>query len=96
MPFHNTYRLTWVSLNLDMQYLFSAAPAKRSRCALPWMRAISSLPPLLTLTVQWLSQPSCTHAATAPGKGINLIQLRKNFQNVHKVGNDFCISYLKT
>ena len=29
----NTYHLTWVSLTLDMGYLFRAAPAKRSRCS---------------------------------------------------------------
>ena len=48
----NTYCLTWVSLNLDVRYLFMAAPAKCSRCSLPWMRGISSQPPLLTLNVE--------------------------------------------
>ena len=38
MPSHNTYRLTWVSLTLGVGYLFTAAPAKPSRCSLPWMR----------------------------------------------------------
>ena len=52
MPSHNTYRLTWVSLTLDVGYLFTAAPAKCSRCFLPWMRNISSWPPLLTLNVE--------------------------------------------
>ena len=33
MPFHNIYRLTWVSLTLDIGYLFKAAPAKCSRCS---------------------------------------------------------------
>ena len=28
MPSRNTYHLTWVSLTLDMGYLFMAAPAK--------------------------------------------------------------------
>ena len=37
----NTYHLTWVSLNLGVGYLFTAAPAKRSHCSLPWMRGIS-------------------------------------------------------
>ena len=36
MPSCNTYRLTWVSLTLGMGYLFTAAPAKRSHCSLPW------------------------------------------------------------
>ena len=31
MPFRNTYHLTWVSLTLDVGYLFTAAPAKHSR-----------------------------------------------------------------
>ena len=38
MPSCNTYRLTWVSLTLDVGYLFTAAPAKRSRCSLPWTK----------------------------------------------------------
>ena len=42
MPSCNTYRLTWVSLPLGVGYLFTAAPAKRSRCSLPWTRGISS------------------------------------------------------
>ena len=47
MPSHNTYRLTWVSLTLDMGYVFMAALAKLSRCSLPWTRS-----PLLTLNVE--------------------------------------------
>ena len=46
MPSRNTYHLTWVSLTLDVGYLFTAAPAKRSQCSLLWMRS-----PLLTLNV---------------------------------------------
>ena len=46
MPSHNSYCLTWVSLTLDVGYLFMAAPAKRSHCSLPWTRS-----PLLTLKV---------------------------------------------
>ena len=48
----NTYHLTWVSLSLDVGYLFKAAPAKHSCCSLPWTRGISSQPPLLTLNVE--------------------------------------------
>ena len=54
MPSYNTYRLTWVSLTLDVGYLFTAAPAKRSHCSLPWKRGISSWLPLLTLNVEEL------------------------------------------
>ena len=52
MPFHNTYHLAWVSLTLDVGYLFMASPAKRSHCSLHWTRGISSPPPLLTLNVE--------------------------------------------
>ena len=38
MPSGNTYHLTWVSLTLDVGYLFTAAPANHSRCSLSWMR----------------------------------------------------------
>ena len=48
MPSCNTYHLTWVSLTLDVGYLFTAAPAKHSHCSLPWTSDISSLPYLLT------------------------------------------------
>ena len=51
-PSHHTYHLTWVSLTLDVGYLFTAAPAKCSHWSLPWMKDISSGPPLLTLTVE--------------------------------------------
>ena len=49
---HNTYHLTWISLTLDVGYHFTAAPAKCSRCSLPWTRGISSQPPLLTLNME--------------------------------------------
>ena len=64
MPSCNTYHLTWVSLTLNVGYLFMAAPAKRSRYSLFWTRDISSLPPLLTLNVEYfllaLLRP-CSH-----------------------------------
>ena len=44
MPSHNTYHLIWLSLTLDVVYLFTAAPIKGSHCSLPWMRGISSPP----------------------------------------------------
>ena len=61
MPSCTTYRLTWVSLTLDVGYLSLAAPAKHSRCSLPWLRGVSSGPccsnamhPLLFCTSQFL------------------------------------------
>ena len=48
MPSCNTYRFTWVSLTLGVGYLFTAVPAKRSHCSLPWTRGIrtATLPDL--------------------------------------------------
>ena len=66
MPSCNTYHLTWVSLTLDVGYLFMAAPAKCSCCSLPWTRGISSLPPLPTLNWNSSSRPSSTVTATDP------------------------------
>ena len=40
MPSCNTYHLTWVSVTLHVGYLFTAAPAKHSRCSLPWTRGM--------------------------------------------------------
>ena len=37
----NTYHLTWVSLTLDVGYLFTAAQARWSCCSLPWMKSVS-------------------------------------------------------
>ena len=43
MPFLSAYHLTWVSLTLDVGYLFTAAPAKHSHCLLPWTWGSSSV-----------------------------------------------------
>ena len=51
MPSLSTYHLTWVSLTLDVGYLFTAAPAKCNRCSLPWTWVSSSRLPLLTLDI---------------------------------------------
>ena len=51
MPSCDTYHLTWVSLTLDGGCLFTAAPAKHSRCSLPWMSGISLLPLFLIFNV---------------------------------------------
>ena len=63
MPSLTAYHLTWVSLTLDVGYLFTADPAKHSHCSLPWKLGISSQPPLLTLKVRHLL------SATAPVLG---------------------------
>ena len=59
----NTYRLTWVSLTLDVGYLFTATPAKRSHCSLPCTKDISSSWPW---TWSSSSRPSRARAATGP------------------------------
>ena len=61
MPSHNTYHLIWVSLTLDVGYLFTAAPAKHSHCSLPWMKSS-----LIPWTWSSCSLPSCAHAAASP------------------------------
>ena len=66
LPSCHMYHLTWVSLTLNVGYLFTPAPAKLSRCSLPWPRDISSLPPLPTWTWTSSCRPSGAHAATAP------------------------------
>ena len=53
MPSCNTYHLTWVSLTLGVEYLFTAAPAKHSCCSLPWTRGISLPLLFLTFNVGW-------------------------------------------
>ena len=64
----NTYCRTWVSLTLDMGYVFTAAPAKRSHCSLPWTRGISSPPPLLTTALSNSMKLSHAHGATQDGR----------------------------
>ena len=49
MPSLSAYHLTWFSLILDVGYLFTAAPAKRSCCSWPWMWGSSSWLPLLRI-----------------------------------------------
>ena len=34
----SAYYLTWVSLTLDVGYLFTAGPEKHSHCSLPWTK----------------------------------------------------------
>ena len=55
MPSLSAYRLTWFSLTLDVGSVSTAAPAKCSRCSLPWIWGSSSQPPPLTLDVGSLS-----------------------------------------
>ena len=54
IPTFSAYRLTGVSLTLDVGYVFTAAPAKCSHCSLPCTWGISSGPLLLTLDVDYL------------------------------------------
>ena len=59
MPSHITYRFTWISLTLDVGYLFMAAPAKHSRCSLPWTKGSPHCRPSWSWTWSSSSQPSC-------------------------------------
>ena len=54
MPFVSAYRLTWVSLILDLGYLFTTAPAKRSCCSLPWTWGSSSWPHFCSIAATML------------------------------------------
>ena len=67
MASRNTYGLTWVSLTLDVGYLFTAAAAKRSRCSLRSTRGylLTAAPPDLERG-SCSFQLSCARAATVP------------------------------
>ena len=67
MPSRNTYCLTWVSLTLDVGYLFTATLAKRSHCFLPWTRSPS-------WPWRWTSssRPSYTHAGITGKFGLEV------------------------
>ena len=64
----NIYHLTWVSLTLDVGYLFTAAPAKCSHCCFPWTRGISSQTPLLTLNMLYRLSHQGSHLWTVQQK----------------------------
>ena len=66
MPSCNTYRLSWVSLTLDMGYLFMANAAKCSHCSLPWMRVSPHGRPSWPWTWSSSSQLTYARAATTP------------------------------
>ena len=66
MPSLSAYHLTWVSLTLDVQYLFTASPEKCSCFSLPWIWGISSRPLLLSLDLGYL----LTAAIPDIGRGI--------------------------
>ena len=54
IPSLSAYCLTWVSLTLDVGYLFMAASAKCSRCSWPWTWG------------PWMDGSSCAGAAATP------------------------------
>ena len=66
MPSLSAYQLTWVSLTLDVQYLFTDSPEKCSCFSLPWIWGISSWPLLLSLDLGYL----LTAAIPDIGRGI--------------------------
>ena len=57
----STYRLTWVSLTLGVEYLFKAAPAKHSCRPWPWTWSSSSRPPSRPWTWGSSSRPLLLH-----------------------------------
>ena len=63
MPSLSAYSLTGVSHSLDVEYFFTAAPAKRRRCSLPWTWGIFPSPRLLTLSVGCLLSAACLSSA---------------------------------
>ena len=72
---------SWVSLILDMGYLFMATPAKCSCCSLPWTRGISLPLPLLTLNVEELLLAllcPCSHCCLGDGIPVELFQIQKD------------------
>ena len=77
MPSFSTYCLTGVSLTLYVEYFFTAAPAKRSRCSLPWKWGIFSLPLLLTFDVGCLLSAAC-HSSTVQRQAALMAQMIKN------------------
>ena len=59
----NTYHIIWVSITLGVGYLFKAAPAKHSRCSLPWDKGY-----LLTTTVPDLQRGIAPLGPPAPAQ----------------------------
>ena len=73
----NTYRLTWVSLNLDVRYLFMAAPAKRSHPTYPLDKGylLTAAPPDLERGVAPLRPPAPAQPPLL-GRGVAPLSLR--------------------
>ena len=71
MPSLSAYHLTWVSLTLDMGYLFTAAPAKRSLLlTLDKGYLLTTAPPDLERGVALLSPPAPTQPPLL-GRGLS-------------------------
>ena len=73
--------------------LFTAAPAKHSHCSLPWMRDISSPPPLLTLNV---ALESITMSKGSGGDGIPVELFQDLEDDAVKVLHSICQQIWKT
>ena len=56
MPSLSTYHLAWVSITLDVGYLFMAAPAKRSCCSFDLGKLLSAAPAPSVVDVKCLPQ----------------------------------------
>ena len=72
MPSRNTYRLAWVSLTLDVGYLFTAAPVQSLLLTLDEGYLLTTTPPDLERGVAPLGPPVPTQplllAHAAPGR----------------------------
>ena len=96
MPSRNTYRFTWVSLTLDVGYLFMAAPAKHSHCSLPWTTGISSLaaPPDLEHGVAPLGPPEPVQPLISDSfKTKNLTLFRNQALGTISKGSNIAVFY---
>ena len=72
MPSCNTYHLTWVSLTLDVGYLFTAAPVQSLLLTLDEGYLLTTAPPDLERGVALLGPPA---SAQLPLLGCGLVPL---------------------
>ena len=72
MPSCNIYRLTWVSLTLEVGYLFTAAPAECSHCSLPWTRTLQKRNKQNAI-IKWGKSILCAYSHWEPPKHLRTL-----------------------